>query len=441
MVAESNHSESAAGDVGPPSQPVPKTSVIASTVDLDTALAPSMEPTHQRAERRSVEGFEPVFLVDPLAGCKDASINGIAYLTYRVIPNNTYNVEACLQFCDSEPKCVFANIFYEFNNYGLDVLNSEKSNLKCAIYGDVHTAVEKTNFGGQQSYPEPHDKTCITHSTGWQRKDLRTFKNPATPWGYALTFGPLTAANIAPGIINTILLSQYDIQACADLCSSTADSKGRSCVYFNIWRAIENGVPKSYTCSLYYYMTNSTTATFTGKDAIAVTYSRGYHLLPSASSLLTDGGFESLSCTTFFCFSIESTAWQGSGQGINGASVFSYKPFARSGFGLGILGSATYNDSLPGTLSTRTITGTQPGKQYVVRFWTDSTFSGAVDEIGAWIQVVWNGDLVERPIVMDFQPWVMRSVVVSANGQDVLGFVGGKAPAWVFVDDVEVIPI
>jgi hypothetical protein len=31
---------------------------------------------------------------------------------------------------------------------------SEKSNLKCAAYGDIHTAAEKTNFGGQASYPQ-----------------------------------------------------------------------------------------------------------------------------------------------------------------------------------------------------------------------------------------------------------------------------------------------
>jgi hypothetical protein len=49
---------------------------------------------------------------------------------------------------------VFVNVFYEFNNYLLDFVFSEKSNLKCAAYGDVHTAAEKTNFGGQASYPQ-----------------------------------------------------------------------------------------------------------------------------------------------------------------------------------------------------------------------------------------------------------------------------------------------
>lgn len=49
---------------------------------------------------------------------------------------------------------VFVNVFYEFNNYLLDFVFSEKSNLKCAAYGDIHTAAEKTNFGGQASYPQ-----------------------------------------------------------------------------------------------------------------------------------------------------------------------------------------------------------------------------------------------------------------------------------------------
>jgi hypothetical protein len=45
-------------------------------------------------------------------------------------------------------------VYYEFNNYLLDFVFGEKSNLKCAAYGDFHTAVEKLNFGGQASYPQ-----------------------------------------------------------------------------------------------------------------------------------------------------------------------------------------------------------------------------------------------------------------------------------------------
>jgi hypothetical protein len=49
---------------------------------------------------------------------------------------------------------VFVNVFYEFNNFLLDFVFGEKSNLKCAAYGDIHNATEKLNFGGQPSYPQ-----------------------------------------------------------------------------------------------------------------------------------------------------------------------------------------------------------------------------------------------------------------------------------------------
>jgi hypothetical protein len=52
------------------------------------------------------------------------------------------------------PFAVFVNVYYEFNNYLLDFVFGEHSNLKCAAYGDIHAAAEKTNFGGQVSYPQ-----------------------------------------------------------------------------------------------------------------------------------------------------------------------------------------------------------------------------------------------------------------------------------------------
>jgi hypothetical protein len=49
---------------------------------------------------------------------------------------------------------VFVNVYYEFNNYLLDFVFGEHSNLECAAYGDIHAAAEKTNFGRQASYPQ-----------------------------------------------------------------------------------------------------------------------------------------------------------------------------------------------------------------------------------------------------------------------------------------------
>ena len=45
-------------------------------------------------------------------------------------------------------------------------------------------------------------------------------------------------------------LDKYDVDACAALCNARgADSNGGACQYFNIWRAVVNGLPTTYTCS------------------------------------------------------------------------------------------------------------------------------------------------------------------------------------------------
>lgn len=85
-------------------------------------------------------------------------------------------------------------MFYELNNPGLE---TEFSNLKCALYADVHSTAEKLNFGGQQLAPPPAGLTFIQDSSGWSSK---TLVDPATPDGYELVFGPTNGANNAPGV-------------------------------------------------------------------------------------------------------------------------------------------------------------------------------------------------------------------------------------------------
>lgn len=92
---------------------------------------------------------------------------------------------------------MFANLYYEYNNELLDFVFSEKSNLKCALYGDIHTAEEKLNKGGQQSEAPPAGLTYIQQSSGYSSKKLA---DPPTPEGYELVFGPTNGANNAPGV-------------------------------------------------------------------------------------------------------------------------------------------------------------------------------------------------------------------------------------------------
>lgn len=89
---------------------------------------------------------------------------------------------------------MFANIYYELNNPGLE---EQTSNLKCAVYADTHSAAEKLNFGGQQLAPPPAGLTFIQDSSGYSAK---TLVDPVAPDGYELVFGPLNGANNAPGV-------------------------------------------------------------------------------------------------------------------------------------------------------------------------------------------------------------------------------------------------
>lgn len=70
-----------------------------------------------------------------------------AYLTYKLVSNTSdYSVskDNCLAFCEKTPKCASANLYYEFENPLLDWVFSEKSNLKCALFGDVVSLVVHT---------------------------------------------------------------------------------------------------------------------------------------------------------------------------------------------------------------------------------------------------------------------------------------------------------
>jgi hypothetical protein len=87
-------------------------------------------------------------------------------------------------------------LYYEFNS-GLVDASGQPTNLKCAVFADIHTAAEKTNKGGQQLLPPPAGTTYITDSSGWALKSLA---DPDTPDGYQFVFGPIDAANNSPGV-------------------------------------------------------------------------------------------------------------------------------------------------------------------------------------------------------------------------------------------------
>lgn len=110
----------------PPSQSVASTTVTATDGDIASnatasrrSLAPeSWIPRQNKGNvvlaSRSNADYVQVF--GPATNGPDASIQGTAYLTYRLVSNSTYNIDACLNACSSTAGCVFANLYYEYNN-------------------------------------------------------------------------------------------------------------------------------------------------------------------------------------------------------------------------------------------------------------------------------------------------------------------------------------
>jgi len=426
-----------ANDNTPPNQPVPETTVTAVdgqvlTNQTTVSSAPTTLGSFQNSStvtKRQDSGYEEVF-TGSVSG-PDGSVEGTAYLTYTVLPNSTYDINDCLAFCDSVTQCVFANLYYEFNNDLVDS-NNNPSNLKCALYGDTHTAAEKTNLGGQQLLPPPAGLTYITNSTGWASNRL---VEPAVPLGYKYVFGPVDGANNAPGYMGFAFLDQYDVSACAVLCNTRgADPMGGACQFFNIWRALVNGIPTTYTCSMYYVPADQSTATNYGQGDLTVTYSRGYQRV----SVLPDGGFEDFNCGDM-CYASSSSTWSGlspSGGDLD-AALITHQPWAHSGNSFGWLGSIINADELSGKLTPVNPLNTIPGSSYTITFFHASAYSGETDEANAFVDIMWNDQIITT-IRPGYSDWAYHEFPVTANGNDVLAFHGGLPPAFSWVDDIYV---
>ncbi|KAJ7509562.1 hypothetical protein B0H11DRAFT_1252306 [Mycena galericulata] len=437
-------SQKSSGPVdAPPNAAVPPTAVTAlDGAIVNTTIAGASTSTTRRREigigrfgRRQTGEYVEIFAPLP-AGVHDASIEGIAYLTYTIVNNATYNIGDCLAFCDTVDGCEFVNLYYEFNNYLLDFVFSQQSNLKCAAYGDIHNTTEKTNFGGQASYPQVGNETVpltfITQSSGWAAKELT---DPATPDGYELVFGPTSGANNAPGYMGFAFIDKYDVNACASLCNGRGiDPWGGACQYFNIWRAVVDGVPTTYTCSMYYLPTDEFTAVNFGQGDLVVTLSRGY----SRVSVVIDGGFEGYNGCDEFCYTTSYAHWFGvsSPGGDDDATIFFFLFYARTGNVSGLLGAVIESDALNGTLFPVEPLTTETGKDYIVQVFVSNDFAGGELEGPAFVDVLWNGVRVGG--VTGEQDYAPLLVPVVGTGSDVLAFRGGKAPAWSFIDDISV---
>lgn len=379
---------------------------------------------------------------------------------------SAFNLVCTVVIQCSKSFAVFANLFYEHNNPGLDASNS---NLKCSIYSDTHTAVEKTNFGGQQLAPQPAGLTFIQQSSGFSSA---TLVDPETPEGYELVFGPINGANNAPGVrllnvkppimeadhnystwalpsliamtsmpVHSSVIPAVLIARAGHVNTSTSGARwsmARPQPTHAAWCAPSSIHKTKLTiCGVnqYFIPADASTAVNTGQGSLQVTFSRGYR----RTNLVIDGGFEAFNECEDFCFDTSDANWVGTSPagGVDDATIFFFQPFAHSGNAVALLGAANGGDALAGTLTPRKPLKTLSGRQYSIGFFQASSFAPPVQEAPAFVDVRWNGATVQT-IHPGFSNYAFFQVTVTAKGNDVLSFHGGAAPAWSFIDDITV---
>ncbi|KAJ7205432.1 hypothetical protein GGX14DRAFT_543887 [Mycena pura] len=261
--------------------------------------------------------------------------------------------------------------------------------------------------------------------------------SPRDPEGYHLVFGPTGGANNAPGYMGFTFLDKYDVNACAQLCNNRgADPVGGVCQYFNIWRAVVNGVPTTHTCAMYFLVADESTAVNTGQGDLVVTLSRGY----ARKNLVIDGGFEGFNACDDFCFAASYANWIGTSPagGDLDATIFFSPTLAKDGNGSGLLGAAFGDDTDAGTLTPTKPLATKAGATYVIQSFFVSSFSDPDSEAAAHVDILWNGVVVGGTSGFTAAYTPTQSVSVKGTGNDTLSFHGGAAPAWTLIDDVGV---
>jgi hypothetical protein len=195
-------------------------------------------------------------------------------------------------------------------------------------------------------------------------------------------------------------------------------------------------ITRILTCQQYYIPADESTAVNYGQGDLKVTYSRGYQRLP----LLADGDFESFTCDhgESICYTTTASNWKTTSPdgGYMDAWIYRLPGLAHSKSTFVVLGGAYANDQFPGTLTPAKPLKTTPGMKYIVSFFYDQSVNGPEIQASGFTDVSWNGEKVLA--LAAYQTWTYYEVTVTAKGDDVLSFYGGKSPAYSFIDDVQV---
>ncbi|KAJ8072772.1 hypothetical protein PM082_016331 [Marasmius tenuissimus] len=261
--------------------------------------------------------------------------------------------------------------------------------------------------------------------------------DPATPEGYQLAYGPLTAATSAPGYMGFVFVPTYDVAACASLCNvRDFDEVGGRCQFFNIWEATVRATNETtFTCALYYLSTDNSTATNIGDATVAISDSRGY----SRTSAVPNGSFEAFTCTApaVTCSAPSFGGWVGTSDNTTGvldtATIVHDPALAHFGSSSISLGSLSGKTAASGTMTFKNIP-TVKGRSYDLGFFHSSLVRNPTSADGAIVNVTWNGVVVET--IAGASNWTFHGRTLVAAGNDTLAFHGGKYPAYNSIDDV-----
>jgi hypothetical protein len=102
---------------------------------------------------------------------------------------------------------------------------------------------------------------------------------------------------------------------------------------------------------------------------------------------------------------------------------------------LASFGSFEGSDDLAGTLAPSSPLQLVAGREYLLQFWHSSSFNSESEEADAFLEVSWNGAVIDS-IHPGSTPWTRYEYKVTAAGDDLLSFHGGKYPGYSFLDDV-----
>ncbi|KAL1606044.1 hypothetical protein SLS59_003169 [Nothophoma quercina] len=205
----------------------------------------------------------------------------IGYLTYKNL--DTYDVQGCANFCDSEKYCQGFNIFFERDpKYEPKdgCANPEPvTNIKCSIYGYNVASGAATNDGqwrGPQDANGEAFHVVIVGSNGYSKQSKALPSVPDFQPGTSLPAAinaPLDNGYDTYSGMRLFNNNPYDPSLCAAACEAQTtydvnhpaqDGSYKTCNFFTSYVLTKNDVPLGTYCSFYTRTWDSSYAVNTG---------------------------------------------------------------------------------------------------------------------------------------------------------------------------------